>query len=162
MGGQCRTSRANNLPLGLASRPPALALPTLPCITSDACEVGWKSIIMSYSIHACDGCSELAELRIVGREWTTLPGFCPTSKHLDTAHHCLIRAHRTRPKCSMRLTGAPVGEERQAYVVNALPPPRPPFSILFWNSCAAPFPLLFCLSSWSGWYGWTRRRRAVG
>lgn len=52
VGGQCRTYRANNLPLGLALRPLSLALPTLPCITSDGDEVGWKSIIMSYSIHA--------------------------------------------------------------------------------------------------------------
>lgn len=28
------------------------------------------------------------------------------SKHLDTAHHCLIRAHRARPISSVRLTGA--------------------------------------------------------
>lgn len=44
------------------------------------------------------------------REWAKSQT-CPTSKHLDTAHHCLIRAHRARPICSMRLTGAPVGEE---------------------------------------------------
>lgn len=54
------------------------------------------------------------------------------SKHLDTANHCLIRAHRKRPTCSVRLTGP-------SQSVRSI---REPPGLLVFTS--------------SGWSGWTR------
>lgn len=83
---------------------------------------------------------------------------CPTSKHLDTAHHCLIRAHGARPICSMRLTGAPVGEKHRHD--GFLPPFL--FLLFFFFSFfpPVPFPLPLSLSLsllpprvWLDWTG---------
>ena len=92
---------------------------------------------MCYSMFVCGGAPSRAE----NIDEVDVSQACPTSKHLDTAHHCLIRARRERPTCSVRLTGAPVGEEPRhndsfplLLLVHSLFPCPPPLSFLFCSS----------------------------